>query len=103
MQLPDEVICYNRLVVGGVEALCILLKRFASPNRYSDMCPRFARPVRQLSMITSEMLNLVYLASSFEYFLTFSGFCLYCKLFKKSCVIVVFSTSLTFDIILFSR
>lgn len=60
MQLPDEIICYNRLVVSGVEALCILLKRFAYPIRYSDMCPRFARPIPQLSMITSEVMNLVY-------------------------------------------
>ena len=60
MQLPDEIICYNRLVVSGVEALCILLKRFAYPIRYSDMCSRFARPVPQLSMIASEMMNLVY-------------------------------------------
>ena len=45
LQVPDEVVCYNRLVVDGIEALCVLLKRFAYPIRYSDMCPRFARPV----------------------------------------------------------
>ena len=36
MQLPDEIICYDRLVVSGVEALCILLKQFAYPIRYGD-------------------------------------------------------------------
>ena len=45
LQVPDEVVCYNRLIVDGIEALCVLLKRFAYPIRYSDMCPRFARPV----------------------------------------------------------
>jgi len=42
MQLPDEIMCYNRLVVSGIEALCILLKRFGYPTRYSDICSRFA-------------------------------------------------------------
>ena len=60
MQLPDEIICYNRLVVSGVEALFILLKRFVYPIRYNDMCSRFARPVPQLSIIASEMMNLVF-------------------------------------------
>ena len=45
MELPDEIICYNRLVVRGVKTLRILLKRFAYPIRYNDTCSRFARPV----------------------------------------------------------
>ena len=36
LQVPDEVVCYNRLVVDGIEALCVLLKRFAYPIRYSN-------------------------------------------------------------------
>ena len=31
MQLPVEIICYNRLVVNGVEALRILLKTICLP------------------------------------------------------------------------
>lgn len=38
LQVPDEIVCYNRLVVEGIEAF---LKRFAYPIRYSDTCPRF--------------------------------------------------------------
>ena len=36
------------------------LKRFAYPCRYSDMVPRFARPVPVLSMITNEVLDYIY-------------------------------------------
>lgn len=43
--IPEEIKCYNRLVVDGIETLCILLKRFAYPIRYNDMIPRFGRPV----------------------------------------------------------
>ena len=42
MELPDEIMCYNRLVVRGVKTLRIL---FAYQIRYNDMCSRFARPV----------------------------------------------------------
>ena len=58
--IPDEIRCYNRLVVDGIEALCILLKRFAYPIRYSDMIPRFGRPVPQFSIITKHIMDLIY-------------------------------------------
>ena len=51
MHIPDQIRCYNRVVVDGIEALCIFPKRFACPCRYSDMLPRFARPVHQFCMI----------------------------------------------------
>ena len=37
--LPNEIICsfYSDLRIDSVEVLCILLKRLAYPNRYSDM------------------------------------------------------------------
>ena len=60
LEIPDEITCCNRLVVSGIEALCILLKRFSYPIRYSDMVPVFARPVAQLSIITAEIMNLIY-------------------------------------------
>ena len=52
LQLPDEIRggMYHDLRVSSVEALCVILKRLAFPCRYSDMMPRFARPVPQLSM-----------------------------------------------------
>ena len=60
MHVPDEIRCYNRVVVDGIEALCIFLKRFAYPCRYSDMLPRFARPVPQLCMTSNQMMNFIY-------------------------------------------
>ena len=60
LQIPDRVVCYNRLVVPGVEATCIFLKRYAYPIRFGDMIPRFGRPAAQLSMIATEMTNFIY-------------------------------------------
>ena len=45
LQIPDWITCNQRSKVEGIEALCMLLKRFAYTCRYSDMIPRFARPV----------------------------------------------------------
>ena len=59
LQIPDRIICYNRLVVSGVEATCILLKRFAYAIRFGNMVPRFGRYVPELSVIAAEMTNLV--------------------------------------------
>ena len=62
LQIPEVVICNQRSIADGTEALCMLLKRLAYPVRYSDMVPRFARPVPVLSMITNEVLDHVYRA-----------------------------------------
>ena len=48
---------YNDLRVSLVEALCVILKRLAFPCWYSDMMPRFARPVPQLYMIHIETIH----------------------------------------------
>ena len=42
----------------------MLLKRFAYPCRYSDMVPRFARPVPVLSMVTNRVLDYIYTVHS---------------------------------------
>ena len=70
LQLPDEIQCgiYHDLRVSSVEALCVTLKRLAFPCRYSDMMPRFARPVPQLSMICHE--NIHWLDSRWGFNLT---------------------------------
>ena len=60
LHIPNQVRCYNRIVVDGIEALCIFLKRFAYPCRYADILPRFARPVPQLCMISNEIMNFIY-------------------------------------------
>ena len=60
LQLPHEIICYNRFHVDGFEALCIMLKRFAYPCRYLDVMVRFAKPVPQLCMASNHVMNLIY-------------------------------------------
>ena len=56
LQIPDQITCYNDVVCEGTEALCILLRHLAYPNRFSDRIPKFARPVPQLCMIFNEMV-----------------------------------------------
>ena len=60
MQIPNDVICYNRTKTDGLEALCIFLRRFAYPVRYGDMIPAFGRSVPELSMISNKILNHIH-------------------------------------------
>lgn len=60
LQIPQHFTCYQRSKVDGLEGLCMLLKRFAYPCRYSDMIPRFGRPVPVFSMITNQVLDYIY-------------------------------------------
>ena len=63
LQIPDEIVFSNRLVASGIEATCILLKRYSYPIRLGDMVPRFGRSVPQLSMIASEMASLNFIVT----------------------------------------
>ena len=45
LDIPDIMKCLNGVVVDGMEALSVLLKRFAYPCRFADMIARFGRPV----------------------------------------------------------
>ena len=60
LRIPDTVRTYNRLAINGIEALSIFLKRYSYPTRYSDMIPRFGRPVPQYSIISTAILNHIY-------------------------------------------
>ena len=64
LQIPDWISCNQRSKAEGTEALCMLLKRFAYPCRYSDMVPRFGSPVPVLSMVTIEVLDYIYTVHS---------------------------------------
>ena len=57
---PEKFTCYNGTVYNSVEAICIFLRRFAYPCRYSDMIHMFGRPVPQLCMISNHLLNFMY-------------------------------------------
>ena len=41
LRIPEEIFVKRCISCTGLEALCILLKRFAFPVRYSDMVPFF--------------------------------------------------------------
>ena len=60
LQIPPVFKTKQKNVVDGIEGLCMLLRRFAYPCRYSDMVPRFARPVPVLSMITNHVMDKVF-------------------------------------------
>jgi len=60
LQLPEEILCYNNIRVDSIEALCILLKRYSYPCRYTDMIPMFGRPIPQLSIISNHMNDFLY-------------------------------------------
>ena len=60
LQLPETLVCQQRSICSGTEALCLLLKRMAYPCRYSDMIPHFPRPVSVLSLITNNTLDFLY-------------------------------------------
>ena len=60
LQIPDSFTCYQRSVVSGMEALCILLRRLSYPCRYSDIIPRFGLPVPVLSMVSNDVLDFIY-------------------------------------------
>ena len=58
--IPPVFRCSQRSVFEGMEGLCMLLKRLAYPCRYSDMIPRFGRPVPEISMMTNVVLDWIY-------------------------------------------
>ena len=60
LQIPNTITCSQRSVCGGLEGLCMLLKRLSYPCRYGDMIHRFAKPVPVLSMVTNQMIDYIY-------------------------------------------
>ena len=57
LQFPQSFTCHQGTIWNGIEALCITLRRFAYPCRYSDLIPRFGRPVPELSMISNLVME----------------------------------------------
>lgn len=58
--IPEDVICYNRSNIDGLEALCIFLKRYAYPIRYGDMVQFFGRSVPEMCMVSYNILNHIH-------------------------------------------
>ena len=60
LQLPVNIRCPQRTICDRIEGLCMLLRRFSYPCRYSDMISRFGRPVSELCMITNEVMDNIF-------------------------------------------
>ena len=58
--ISEEITCYNRSKFSGLEAFCVFLKRFAYPFRYSDLVPRFGRPVPEVCMMSKYVMNMLH-------------------------------------------
>ena len=60
LEIPEEIHVPKAKLCSGLEALCIVLKRFAYPVRYCDMVPFFGRSVTDLCRITLYMIGYIY-------------------------------------------
>jgi len=60
LQVPDVFKCEQGTIYDSIEGICILLRRFAYPCRYSDMVPIFGRSVPELCMISNTVLEWMY-------------------------------------------
>lgn len=60
LHIPAVFHCKQRSICDGLEGLCVLLRRTSYPCRFSDMIPRFPRPVSVLSLITNEVMDFIY-------------------------------------------
>ncbi|XP_073251791.1 uncharacterized protein [Porites lutea] len=58
--IPNQFTCSQRTVSDGIEGLCMVFRRMAYPCRYSDLIPRFGRPVPVLSMICNRVIDYIY-------------------------------------------
>ena len=57
LRLPQKFVCSNGTVANDIKALCLLLRRFAYPCRYSDLISRSGRSVPEMSQIMGEIIG----------------------------------------------
>ena len=50
LNTPDQIICYNRSKLDGIEAFYIILKRFSCPCWYFDIIQQCGRSVPEVSV-----------------------------------------------------
>ena len=57
LRLTQKFVFSNGTVANDIEDLCLLLRRFAYPCRYSDLIPRFGRSVPEMFQIMKEIIG----------------------------------------------
>lgn len=60
LQIPECFKCQQGTVCDGMTGLCIVLKRFTYPIRYSDMITTFGLSVPELCMIFNTVVDYIY-------------------------------------------
>ena len=60
LHIPDSIVAENNSKARGIDALCMLLRRFSYPNRLSDLQYIFGRSESELSLLIKAMLNHIY-------------------------------------------
>ena len=60
LQIPADLVSCQGTVFGGLEGLCIFLRRLPYLCRYSDLLQRFGRPEPEMSMTSSTVVNYIY-------------------------------------------
>ena len=60
LDILETIRCDQRSICGGIEGLCMLLRRLSYPCRYGDMIQQFAKPVPVFSMATNILIDHIY-------------------------------------------
>ena len=55
LEIPASFTCAQGTTGDGLDGLCMLLRRFSYPCRYSDMIRQFGKPVPVLSMVANTL------------------------------------------------
>ena len=55
LAIPEKYVCSQGTTAAGMEALMILLRRLAYPNRLSDLVQLFGRRKSELSLMFSKV------------------------------------------------
>jgi len=56
LEIPGYYICFERINSPGIEAVMILLRRFAYPNRWCDLKPLYGSSESELTLILNKVI-----------------------------------------------
>lgn len=61
LMLPEKIVTAQNVTIPGREALCLMLRRLAYPNRWCDLEQLFGRHSSVMSSCSSMVINLIIL------------------------------------------